>query len=65
MSKTVARRYAKALFEVASEQKQIDAVEKDLKQITDTLEAFPGIDGMAQPSFNRERTKKGTAHQNL
>lgn len=65
MSKTVARRYAKALFEVASEQKQIDAIEKDLKRITDTFEASPELtEWLSHPSIG-DRAKKGTAHQNL
>lgn len=59
MSKTVARRYAKALFEVASEQKQIDAIEKDLKRITDTFEASPELtEWLSHPSIGDGQKKE-------
>lgn len=59
MSKTVARRYAKALFEVASEQKHVDAVEKDLKQVTDALEVSPElIEWLGHPSIGNEQKKE-------
>jgi len=40
---TVAKRYAKALFEVASEQNCLDQVEKDLQQVVDTFAAAPEL----------------------
>ncbi|TCW39257.1 F0F1 ATP synthase subunit delta [Laceyella sacchari] len=42
-SSVVAKRYAKALFEVAAEQKCLDGVERDLKKVTATFNASPEL----------------------
>ena len=39
----IARRYAKALFELANEKKSLEAVEKDLGQIREILENSPEL----------------------
>lgn len=59
MSEVVARRYAKALFEVASEQKCVDLIEKDLKQINDTFVVSPELTRLfSHPAFGAEQKKE-------
>lgn len=43
---TVARRYAQALFELAREQDQLDAVVADLRQVLETVEGHGGLQAM-------------------
>lgn len=59
MSEAVARRYAKALFEVASEQDCVDLIEKDLKQISDTFAASPELQKLfIHPAIGAEQKKE-------
>ncbi len=59
MSEAVARRYAKALFEVASEQNCVDLIEKDLKQIADTFAASPELQKMFNhPAIGAKQKKE-------
>ncbi|MBA4602959.1 F0F1 ATP synthase subunit delta [Thermoactinomyces mirandus] len=59
MSKAVAKRYAKALFEVASEKKCVDLIEKDLKHIADIFAASPELSQMLNhPAIGTEQKKE-------
>lgn len=55
----VAKRYAKALFEVALERKLLDQVEKDLQVILDTFSSTPELqDWLIHPTTDATKKKE-------
>lgn len=55
----VAKRYAKALFEVASEKQLLDTIELDLKLVTDTFSATPElVTWLAHPATDPAKKKE-------
>jgi len=59
MSRTViARRYARALFELAQEKGELDRVEQELNLVVETLERIPELqEWLAAPAVDVERKK--------
>ncbi|MEW9671195.1 F0F1 ATP synthase subunit delta [Ammoniphilus sp. 3BR4] len=58
-SGVVAKRYAYALFEVASEKKQIDLVEQELQQIKQAFDENPAfLQFLNHPQIDKETKKK-------
>jgi F-type H+-transporting ATPase subunit delta len=55
----VAKRYAKALFEVASEHGALDQVQKDLDRVVETFSAAPElVDWLNHPATDAEKKKE-------
>jgi F-type H+-transporting ATPase subunit delta len=55
----VAQRYAAALFEVAKEQNNVEAVEQELKAVTDVLNAHPDLVAILEhPGISLEAKKQ-------
>ena len=56
MSLTVARRYARALYEEAAQQKKLDAVDEDIAMLQESLAGSPELERFfADPRLNAER----------
>ncbi len=56
MSSKAAKRYAKALFELANEKKELEKVQKDLFQIQSTLQSNPELSKvLSNPTINNSK----------